>query len=226
MTETPAHGSSRRRKLAFFGGSFDPVHLGHLSTARRLTEIFRFDEFNFVPACHAPHKRRKTPTPALDRYAMLCLATEQEQRMRISKMEIEQPEKPYTFQTLSRLNEQYPHDDIYFIMGADSWADITTWYEWEKVLGLSNHVVMTRPGYQSEAGHVTEDVRRRITDVRGEKRVERPEDDSRRIYFSDAVSLDISASSIRFRIAEGELSWKQDVPENVANYIEKYQIYR
>ena len=73
MTETPAHGSSRRRTLAFFGGSFDPVHLGHLSTARRLTEIFRFDEFNFVPACHAPHKRRKTPTPALDRYAMLCL---------------------------------------------------------------------------------------------------------------------------------------------------------
>ena len=226
MTETPAHGSSRRRTLAFFGGSFDPVHLGHLSTARRLTEIFRFDEFNFVPACHAPHKRRKTPTPALDRYAMLCLATEQEQRMRISKMEIEQPEKPYTFQTLSRLNEQYPHDDIYFIMGADSWADITTWYEWEKVLGLSNHVVMTRPGYQSETGHVTEDVRRRITDIRGEKRVERPEDDSRRIYFSDAVSLDISASSIRFRIAEGDLSWKQDVPENVANYIEKYQIYR
>ena len=141
-------------------------------------------------------------------------------------MEIEQPEKPYTFQTLSRLNEQYPHDDIYFIMGADSWADITTWYEWEKVLGLSNHVVMTRPGYQSETGHVTEDVRRRITDIRGEKRVERPEDDSRRIYFSDAVSLDISASSIRFRIAEGDLSWKQDVPENVANYIEKYQIYR
>ena len=141
-------------------------------------------------------------------------------------MEIEHPEKPYTFQTRSRLNEQYPHDDIYFIMGADSWADITTWYEWEKVLGLSNHVVMTRPGYQSETGHVTEDVRRRITDIRGEKRVERPEDDSRRIYFSDAVSLDISASSIRFRIAEGDLSWKQDVPENVANYIEKYQIYR
>lgn len=226
MTQTLAHGSSSRRKLAFFGGSFDPVHLGHLSTAYRLTEIFRFDEFNFVPACHAPHKRRKMPTPSLDRYAMLSLATESEPIMRVSKMEIEQPDKPYTFQTLSRLNEQYPHDDIFFIMGADSWADITTWYEWEKVLGLSNHVVMTRPGYEIESGHVTDDIRRRITDVRGKENIELPRDDTRRIYFSDAVSLDISASSIRLRIAEGDLSWKEDVPENVANYIEKYQIYR
>ena len=226
MTQTPAHGSSDRKKLAFFGGSFDPVHLGHLSTARRLKEIFRFDEFNFVPACHAPHKRRKMPTPSLDRYAMLSLATEAEPRMRVSKMEIEQPDKPYTFQTLSRLNELYPHDDIFFIMGADSWADITTWYEWEKVLSLSNHVVMTRPGYEIETGHVTDDVRRRITDVRGQESIELPRDETRRIYFSDAVSLDISASSIRLRIAEGDPSWKEDVPENVANYIEKYQIYR
>ena len=226
MTQTPALGSSIRKKLAFFGGSFDPVHLGHLSTARRLTEIFGFDAFNFVPACHAPHKRRKTATPALDRYAMLCLATQNEKRMRISKMEIEQPDKPYTFQTLSRLNEQYPHDDIYFIMGADSWADITTWYEWEKVLVLSNHVVMTRPGYEIGIGHVTDDIRRRIIDVRGEESVELPGNDSHRIYFSDAVNLDISASSIRLRIAEDDRSWKEDVPENVANYIEKYQIYR
>ena len=226
MTQTPAHGISNRRRLAFFGGSFDPVHLGHLSTARRLTEIFRFDEFSFVPACHAPHKRRKTPTPAVDRYAMLSLATQFEPLMRISKMEIEQPDKPYTFQTLSRLNEQHPHDDIYFIMGADSWADITTWYEWKKVLGLSNHVVMTRPGYEIETGHVTDDVRRRIADVRDQESVELPGDESRRIYFSNAVSLDISASSIRLRIAEDDQTWKEDVPENVANYIEKYQIYR
>lgn len=226
MTDTPAQDNSSRKRLAFFGGSFDPVHLGHLSTARRLTELFRFDEFNFIPACHAPHKRRNTPTPALDRYAMLCLATESEPQLRVSKMEIEQPDKPYTFQTLSRLNEQHPNDDIYFVMGADSWADITTWFEWEKVLALSNHVVMTRPGYQIEKGHVTNAVRERIVDVRGEHRVEPPSGGSSKIYFSDAVSLDISASSIRLRIAEGDPSWKSDVSENVVNYIEKYKIYR
>ncbi|HEX2639193.1 MAG TPA: nicotinate-nucleotide adenylyltransferase [Pyrinomonadaceae bacterium] len=226
MTAIPADNTSTRKKLAFFGGSFDPVHLGHLSTARRLTELFRFDELNFVPACHAPHKRRKTPTPALDRFAMLCLATESERHLRVSKMEVEQPEKPYTYQTLSRLNERYPNDDIYFIMGADSWADITTWYKWEKVLRLSNHVVMTRPGYPIETGHVTDDIRGRIVDVRGKDPIGTQDDEPRRIYFSDAVSLDISASSIRLRIAQGDPSWKRDVPESVVNYIEKYKIYR
>jgi nicotinate-nucleotide adenylyltransferase len=226
MTETPAHSASPRKKLAFFGGSFDPVHLGHLSMALRLAELFRFDEFSFVPACHAPHKRRKAPTPALDRYAMLCLATQSEQLIRVSKMEIEQPERPYTFQTLTRLDELHPNDDLYFIMGADSWADITTWYEWEKVLSLSNHIVMTRPGYQIETDHVTDEIRGRIIDIRGMNQVETPDDGAHRIYFSDAVSLDISASSIRLRIAQGDRNWKHDVPESVVNYIEKYKIYR
>lgn len=226
MTETPANNTSTRKKLAFFGGSFDPIHLGHLSTALRLAELFRFDEFNFVPACHAPHKRRKAPTPALDRFAMICLATQSEQPLRVSKMEIEQPDKPYTLQTLSRLNEQYPNDDIYFIMGADSWADITTWYEWEKVLGLSNHVVMTRPGYPIDTGHVPDAVRGRIVDVRGKVQSDAPDNITRGIFFSDAVSLDVSASSIRLRIAQGDPSWKHDVPESVVNYIEKYKIYR
>jgi len=227
MTEIPSHREKNLgRKLAFYGGSFDPIHLGHLSTARRLTDIFRFDEFHFVPACHAPHKRRKAPTPALDRYAMLCLATEAEPLLRVSKMEIDQPEKPYTFQTLTRLNERYPDDDLYFVMGADSWADITTWYEWEKVLGLANHIVMTRPGFDVETGHVTGAIRDRIVDLRGDAVFDRPVFDRFHIYFSDAVNLDISASSVRRRVGEGDPRWRRDVPENVANYIEKYQIYK
>src|SRR5215468_4026858 len=99
-------------RIAFYGGSFDPVHRGHLAIAERLIDLFRLDEFVFIPAFHAPHKKRLEPTPAVDRYAMLALATNNEPFISVSKMEIEVPEKPYTVDTLERLNELLPDEQL------------------------------------------------------------------------------------------------------------------
>src|SRR5207247_5278396 len=101
------------KRLAFYGGSFDPVHEGHMAIARALLDQFDLDEFCFVPAFHAPHKRRREPTSAYDRYAMLCLATQDEENIRVSKMEIEMPERPFSVETLERLNEQFSDDEIF-----------------------------------------------------------------------------------------------------------------
>ena len=83
---------------------------------------------------------------AYDRYAMLCIATEDNDRLRVSQLEFEAPDEPFSVQTLPKLNATYPDDRVFFVMGADSWMDILTWREWETVLSLTDHIVMTRPG--------------------------------------------------------------------------------
>jgi nicotinate-nucleotide adenylyltransferase len=218
---------AKTKRIAFYGGSFDPVHLGHLAIAQTLLDQFELDEFVFIPAFHAPHKLRKEPTSAYDRYAMLCLVTQNEPKICVSKMELEMPECPYSVETLTRLNEKRPHDEIFFVMGADSWMDITTWREWENVLSLSNHIVVRRPGVDIGFSHVTGQVQRRIVDMRQSERTKEPSDEetSHLIYITDAVNIDISATDIRRKIRENDPSWRGDVPSEVANYVEKYQIY-
>lgn len=211
------------KRLGFYGGSFDPPHRGHLAIARAVSELFRLDEFVFIPAFHAPHKVRLRPTPASDRFAMLCLATNDDPKITVSRREIEAPERPYSVQTLTRLNDELPDDDLYFVIGADSWMDITTWREWERVLTLANIVVVTRPGVEIGFDHVTDAIRTRIVDIRGSDTV--PEHHDRKIYFTDAVQVDASATEIRRLVREGGISWKSEVPPEVAKYIEKYQIY-
>jgi nicotinate-nucleotide adenylyltransferase len=146
------------KKIAFYGGSFDPIHCGHLTIGRKLTEIFELDEFVFVPAFHAPHKKDKQPTSAFHRFAMLALATNNEPKIKVSKMEIEAPERPYTVETLTQLKNELPDAQIFFVMGADSWQDITTWREWEKVLTLVDIIVVARPDYEIGFSHVTESI--------------------------------------------------------------------
>ena len=210
------------KRIAFYGGSFDPPHNGHLAIAKRLTEIFALDKFVFVPAFHAPHKN-KNPTAALHRYAMLCLATQDESKIAVSRMELEAPERPYTIETLTRLKNELKDTRIFFVMGADSWDEITTWREWEKVLTIVNIIVVTRPGYEIEFSHVSDEIRERIVDARGRMQFDLASED--KIYITDAVEIDVSATEIREKIRGNEADWGELVPETVARYIEKYGIY-
>jgi nicotinate-nucleotide adenylyltransferase len=217
------------KRIAFYGGTFDPVHNGHLAIGRALVEQFTLDRFVFIPAFHAPHKRRIKPTSGYDRFAMICLMTQDEDGLQVSKLELELPERPYSVETLARLIEQYPNDQLFFVMGADSWMDIRAWRKWEKVLLMTNHIVVTRPGIEIASGHVTQVIRRRIVDLResldATKIVNGTGATEMRIYFTDTVNMDVSASSIRNSICDGDPLWTNDVPPAVANYIQKYQIY-
>jgi nicotinate-nucleotide adenylyltransferase len=227
------------KRIAFYGGSFDPPHIGHLAIAGRLLEVFALDEFVFVPAFHAPHKKDKKPTSAFHRFAMLCLATSDAPDVKVSKMELDLPERPFTIETLTRLKTELTETEIFFVMGADSWTDITTWREWEKVLTTVNIIVVTRPDYEIGFDHVTDEIRSRIVDLRNSGRWSvvggrlRSDSDrsalappiTDRIYITDAVQIDVSATEIRGKIKQKSQGWQKDVPAAAAKYIEKYGLY-
>ncbi len=224
------------KRIAFYGGSFDPPHNGHLTIAHRLSEEFELDEFVFIPAFHAPHKKDKKPTSAFHRFAMLALATSDEPHIKVSKMELDVPERPYSVETLTRLKNELTDTQIFFVMGADSWQEITTWREWEKVLTLVNIIVVTRPDYEIGFSHITDKIRERIVDLRvpGSKfQVPSQEklgtwnlEPGTKIYITDSVQIDISATDIRQEIKEKTNDWHEDVLQAVAKYIEKYELYK
>jgi nicotinate-nucleotide adenylyltransferase len=223
----------RHSRIALYGGTFDPVHDGHLAVARELLKLFSLDEVLFIPAHVAPHKRNVPPASPFHRHAMLALATQDEPRFRISTVELDEPRKPYTIETILRLRDTLG-GGLVFVMGADSWEEITTWREWERVLALVATVVVTRPGYELLTEHVSEAVRGRIVDLRGdvnEEAVRAAEMSGEpRIYFTDAVKLDISSSNIRRAVgaagADETLEGRIQVPQPVAEYIKKYRLYR
>ena len=189
--------------------------------------MFSFDEFFFLPAFHAPHKPGTPPTSAYHRFAMLTLATRNEPRIGVSTLELDHAAKRYSFDTMSEINERYPDSMNFFVMGADSWRDIRTWHRWEELLLMTNHVVVTRPGYEIAFDHVSDDVRRRIVDLRNGAAGARSNDNKPKIYVTDAVRVDVSATEIREDVREDErLDNDDDVPEEVAKYIEKYELYK
>lgn len=221
-----------RKRIALYGGTFDPVHVGHLAVARELLRLFALDEVLFIPAHVAPHKREIQVSPAWHRYAMLALATQEDERLRLSTVELDAPERPYTVNTLSRMQAELGQlAQLFFVMGADSWSEITTWREWERVLTLTNHLVVTRPGFELDAGHVTPAIRERMVDLRGvdqehiARAVSRSEDT--KIFVTDAVVMEVSATAVRRAVSEGrDTEWPRLVPPPVADYIKKYRLYQ
>ena len=220
---------SGRKRIALYGGTFDPVHLGHLAVARKVSQIFELDELLFVPAWIAPHKQAREVTPALHRYAMLALATQGDSHLLISRVELESPARSYTVETLARFETKLGSEaELFFVMGADSWSEIRTWKEWERLLAMANHIVVTRPGYELDLEGMSSEVRQRIVDIR------KSGDESpvmaaagKQIFFTGAVQLEISATEIRRAAREQKFDQlEQLVPRPVAEYIIKYELYR
>lgn len=118
---------SNQRKIGIFGGSFDPIHRGHLNIAQSAYEEFSLDEVWFIPAGHSPNKDERGMTAANDRAEMVALAITPYPYFKLSRMEIEAQETSYTYLTLTRIKEQYPDAELYFIMGADSLDYFEKW---------------------------------------------------------------------------------------------------
>ena len=220
----------RRKRIALYGGTFDPIHLGHLEIAGRVTELFEIDEFLFVPAQLAPHKVQRDVTPALHRYAMLALATQNTPHLSISSFELDAPGRCYTADTVGHFKSQIGEAaDLFFVMGADSFAEITSWHEWERLLTTASHVVVTRPGYPLAGRPMIPLLAERMVDVRGEN-VNQVADRMRssqgeRVFITDAVMIDVSATAIRRAARESAPELNQMVSPTVADYIRKYRLY-
>lgn len=223
---------NRRKRIGIYGGTFDPVHLGHMEVARQVAALFELDEILFVPAQVAPHKQQTPATAAIHRYAMLALATQGESGLRISAYELEAPDRGYTVDTLKHFRTEFGEAiDILFLMGADSWIEITTWREWERVLSMASHIVVTRPGYEMSTEHIGPGVAARVRDLRGMNPAEIAkalrDTDGDGIYVSDAAKVDVAATEIRQAVRQARFDRLAVlVPAAVADYIRKYELYR
>lgn len=217
-----------KKRAAIYGGTFDPVHHGHLKVARRVQKLFGLDELFFVPACVPPHKRGAGISSAFHRFAMLALAAQKDEPLRVSTIELDHPERPYAVETVARMQEQLDTDyRLFFVMGADSWSEITTWREWQRLLTMCDQVVVTRPGSELDTSPAGENV----IDLRGKTDDEINavvgESASPRVFVTDAVFEDVSATAIRAAARQGDTNaLTRMVPPEVASYIEKYRLYR
>jgi nicotinate-nucleotide adenylyltransferase len=219
------------QRAAIYGGTFDPVHKGHVAVARTVLQLFELDEVLFVPACVPPHKRHTNVTSPFHRFAMLSLATEDDEQLRISTSDLDAPEEPYAVETVARIRAEVGNEtELFFLMGADSWLEITSWHDWRRLMELCNFIVMTRPGY--ELGPTAwANMPIPVVNVLGvgcrQWGNARSHNENPHAFITDAVMMDISATAIRDAARAGDSQRLLElVPEPVANYIEKYELYQ
>ena len=212
-------------RIAVYGGSFDPFHLGHLVPTVRAQETFRFDAVHFVPAGNPPHKQGEPLTPVTHRFAMVAMATLPYERFYASDLEVHATGPTYTVDTIRHFREAHPDDHLYFLMGSDSFSQLETWHRWRAIVDLAHLVVLHRAHMWGEAlrRRVPVWLWERVQVVRPFERVPDPEGPT--VYLLDHEPFPISATSIRERQGLG-LPIRELVPHEVFSYIEKYGFYR
>jgi len=203
-------GDKERKKIGVLGGTFDPVHLGHIMMAEEVKKSLDLEEVLIIPAGEPQTHSYDILTPARQRLDMLELAVAGKQGLKISTMEIERKGPSYTADTLLELKNKYGRNyEIYFILGWDSLAQIATWHEPSRILNLCYLAAVPRPGYKHPSLKTMEGILPGVTE---------------RVIFLDGPKIDISASEVRERAARGE-EIGHLVPEAVAEYIKKHKLY-
>jgi nicotinate-nucleotide adenylyltransferase len=189
------------------GGTFDPIHHGHLLTAEEAAVQFGLDEVVFVPTGRPWMKEGREVAEAEHRYLMAVIATASNPRFSVSRLEIDREGPTYTVETLRLLQEANPDAELFFVTGADAMLEIFQWKDSEEVLSLAHLIAATRPGY--DLAHFEEEARRAYPNV----------------SVMDIPALAISSTDIRTRVREGR-PIRYLVPEGVKSYIEKARLYR
>ena len=217
----------RAQRIGAYGGTFDPIHLGHIEIARAVVKYFALDELLVIPAFKPPHKNLSAISNSLHRYEMCCLALRDEPRIRVSKMEIELPERPFTINTIERLRAEYGRQaQLFFVMGADSFAEITTWHEYQSLLASTNIIVSSRAEGHIATDHLSDAVQKRIIDGRGRQDLTALINDGQGcfIYLTDFVKREVSSTEIRRRV-RASASIKGLTAPSVIAYIEEHHLY-
>jgi nicotinate-nucleotide adenylyltransferase len=213
-------------KWGLLGGTFDPIHLGHLRCAEEILEIFDLNRILFIPASRPPHKINADITSFYHREQMIIKAIEGNPVFTYSDVEKHREDKSYSVETVDCILKKYMENlEVYFILGQDAFHAIHTWKDWERLLLLCNFVVMTRPGYEEKGlkGILPADFANQFTYDDTVKGFRGPT--GHVIYFRGVTFLDISSSDIRQRAKNGK-SIKFLVPEAVRHYIMKNSLYK
>lgn len=189
-----------KRRIGVMGGTFDPIHNGHLVAASEVASALELDEVLFVPT-GKPWQKQEV-SPAEDRYLMSVVATASNPQFKVSRVDVDRPGYTYTVDTLNELNQQFPDADLFFISGADAIAQIIAWKDIDSVWGLAHFVAVSRPGHKLKL----------------------PKAPQGAISELEVPALSISSTDVRQRVAEGKPIWYL-VPDGVVQYISKHHLY-
>jgi nicotinate-nucleotide adenylyltransferase len=190
------------RRIGIMGGTFDPIHHGHLVAASEVQSRFDLDEVIFVPTGHPWQKSDREVSAAEDRYLMTVVATASNPRFSVSRVDIDRAGVTYTVDTLRDLRAKYPDDELFFITGADAMQQILSWRDVNELFRLAHFVGVTRPGYHLEDAHLP----------------------SGSVSLIEVPAMAISSTDCRTRVAAGEPVWYL-VPDGVVQYISKRHLY-
>ncbi len=186
------------------GGTFDPIHHGHLVAGSEVASLFSLDEVVFVPTGEPWQKGDKRVSPAEDRYLMTVIATASNPRFHVSRADIERGGPTYTIETLRDMRAEYGADtELFFITGADALEAILSWKQSEELFSLAHFIGVTRPGYTLSDSHLPRDA----------------------VTLVEIPAMAISSSACRERVEQGRPIWYL-VPDGIVQYIEKRQLYR
>jgi nicotinate-nucleotide adenylyltransferase len=193
---------SERRRIGVMGGTFDPVHHGHLVAASEVASRFALDEVVFVPTGQPWQKSAREVSPAEDRYLMTVIATASNPRFTVSRVDIDRHGPTYTIDTLTEMHAAHPDAELFFITGADALEQILSWHQVTELFEYAHFIGVTRPGYQLNGEHLP----------RGS------------VTLVEVPAMAISSTNCRARVAAGDPVWYL-VPDGVVQYISKRGLY-
>ncbi len=200
------------KKVGIFGGTFDPVHIGHLRAAEEVREGVGLEEVWFVPAGQPPHKTGRRITPFEVRFKMLTLAVRDNPFFKVLDIEGREPSPSYTLNTLLRLKEEFPENEFFFILGADAFLEIHTWYRYQEIPRHCTLVVVTREGIS-------------FGEMERQKREVFNGELEEKVVFFEVTRLEVSSSLVREMLSEGR-SVRYLLPEEVLELVEELGLYR
>ncbi|WP_093940741.1 nicotinate-nucleotide adenylyltransferase [Actinoalloteichus hoggarensis] len=192
-----------RRRVGVMGGTFDPIHHGHLVVASEVQARFQLDEVVFVPTGRPWQKDDQTISAAEDRYLMTVIATASNPRFSVSRVDIDRSGPTFTVDTLKDLQHRHPDAELFFITGADALEQILSWRRVEELFALAHFVGVTRPGYQLVDHHLP----------------------AGSVTLIEVPAMAISSTDCRTRVADGMPVWYL-VPDGVVQYISKRSLYQ
>ncbi len=219
------------KQIALFGGSFDPIHMGHIAVAQEVLNQVNVDKVRFIPAFKSPNKSNESTTPAEHRVAMVRKAIESNPRFELSDLELKRCGNSYTYQTLEELHRVEPKSRWLWIMGLDTFLDLPDWKNFNRILDLADLIVAPRPGYEMDVIHDTlvklglkiNSTANPIIPEKGVKSVNTGRLDHK-IYFLAQPMVDLSSSAIRQNLSQNP-SIKKMLPPPVVQYIMDHQLY-
>lgn len=198
-------------KLGLFGGSFDPIHAGHVLPVREARRALGLDRILYLPTAHPPHKPRRRMAPPHARYAMVELALLGEEGLFASPYELTLDRPAYTVETLEHFRRLEPAADLHLLIGSDSFSDLHHWVRWREIPGLARLVVLARPGWSQEESALPAELQELARDER--------------VTLLHQPPVDVSATRLRELFARGEQPPAGWVHESVVRYVQKYDLY-